>query len=132
MKRKMTLEEFLQKIEEEETIDTTVLRTLALIPEREYYSMFLSSSPYENKRREINMLIQKKKSFAYARDREVAVSCKRAVREYDAMIKEEVERIKADFGSYLLKLDIDTKLDWLWETISRYRLLPYLVSKEWS
>ncbi|MBF0817866.1 hypothetical protein [Streptococcus acidominimus] len=128
MKRKVSLEEYLQQIDEAEAVDDTVLRVLALIPERVYYPMFIFLLPYQEKRFEIQLIIQKKNSSAYRGDRGVGVGWKRAIAEYNQMIKVEVEKIKTDFGSYLLKLDTDTKLEWLWENISNYRLLPYLVS----
>lgn len=126
-KKKITLNDYLEAVEELGDVDELLVRVVAGIPNRYFYGQHIDLKRCQLMRQEINQLFQKLRSYAYKNDYRTRQSFQKLQKIYSDYLEACAWQDKSDLILDYLYLDQETKLDFLYDCISRYRLLKHLL-----
>lgn len=124
---RITLDEYLEAIVEIGDLDDLLVRTVAAIPNRFFYCHHLKTSECQLLKRELQLLYQKRQSIAYRSDARLKQLFKRKQRHYSDYLEACAWQDKSDLILEYLYLDQDTKLNFLYEVITKHRLFKHLI-----
>ncbi|WP_242258288.1 hypothetical protein [Streptococcus thoraltensis] len=126
-KKKITLHDYLEAIEVIGDVDELLVRAVSAIPNRYFYGYHINLKRSQLMRREMHQLSQKLNSIAYRNDRRTRQSFRKLQKTYSDYLDACVWQDKSDLILDYLYLDQETKLDFLYDCISQYRLLKHLL-----
>ncbi|WP_438466102.1 hypothetical protein [Streptococcus pluranimalium] len=126
-KKKITLNDYLEAVEELGDVDELLVRVVAGIPNRYFYRQHIDSNRCQLMRQEMNQLFQKLRSYAYKNDYRTRQSFQKLQKIYSDYLEACAWQDKSDLILDYLYLDQETKLDFLYDCISQYRLLNHLL-----
>lgn len=126
-KKKITLNDYLEAVEELGDVDELLVRVVSGIPNRYFYRQHIDSNRCQLMRQEMNQLFQKLRSYAYKNDYRTRQSFQKLQKIYSDYLEACAWQDKSDLILDYLYLDQETKLDFLYDCISQYRLFKHLL-----
>ncbi|HEM6116663.1 TPA: hypothetical protein U2C09_001250 [Streptococcus suis] len=123
----ITLNDYLEAVEELGGVDELLVRVVAGIPNHYFYRQHIDSNRCQLMRQEMNQLFQKLRSYAYKNDYRTRQSFQKLQKIYSDYLEVCAWQEKSDLILDYLYLDQETKLDFLYDCISQYRLLNHLL-----
>ncbi|MFU2203287.1 hypothetical protein ACM0QA_00670 [Streptococcus pluranimalium] len=123
----ITLNDYLEAVEELGDVDELLVRVVAGIPNRYFYSQHIHLKRCQLMRQGMNQLLQKLRSYAYKNDYRTRQSFQKLQQTYCDYLEACAWQDKSDLILDYLYLDQETKLDFLYDCISQYRLLNHLL-----
>ncbi|WP_438832169.1 hypothetical protein [Streptococcus pluranimalium] len=124
----ITLNDYLEAVEELGDVDELLVRVVAGIPNRYFYRQHIDSNRCQLMRQEMNQLFQKLSFYAYKNDYRTRQSLQKLQKIYSDYLEACAWQDKSDLILDYLYLDQETKLDFLYDCISQYRLFNHLLS----
>lgn len=124
---RITLDEYLEAIEEIGDVDDLLVRAVSLIPNRYFYKVHLMTRDCQLMKEELSSLYRKSQSLAYRNDGRLKRLFKLKQRAYSDYLEACVWQDKSDLILEYLYLDQETKLAFLDDIITEYRLFKHLI-----
>ncbi|MDG3142868.1 hypothetical protein MKL29_08625 [Streptococcus suis] len=124
---RITLDEYLEAIEEIGDVDDLLVRAVSLIPNRYFYKVHLMTRDCQLMKEELSSLYRKRQSLAYRNDRHLKRLFKLKQRAYSDYLEACAWQDKSDLILEYLYLDQETKLAFLDDIITEYRLFKHLI-----
>ncbi|WP_367783304.1 hypothetical protein AB1395_09560 [Streptococcus pluranimalium] len=123
----ITLNNYLEAVEEMGDVDELLVRVVAGIPNRYFYRQHIDLKRCQLMRQEMTQLSQKLRSYIYQNDYRTRQSFRKLQKTYSDYLEACAWQDKSDLILDYLYLDQETKLDFLYDCISQYRLLKHLL-----